>query len=109
MTKLLFVCLGNICRSPAAEAIFKNIVSRANLSEKYIVDSAGTSGYHNGNSADARMTKHAQRRGYKITSKSRAVKDKDFQDTFRKSYAFHCLIGITICLIVRILANTTRL
>lgn len=69
--RVLFVCLGNICRSPAAEAIFrKQIVENG---EDFIeeVDSAGLNGYHNGEMADSRMVLVANKRGYKITSISR--------------------------------------
>lgn len=60
--KVLFVCLGNICRSPAGEGIFKKMVKERGM-EKYItVDSAGTSGYHNGDLPDSRMRQHGARR-----------------------------------------------
>ncbi len=75
--KILFVCLGNICRSPAAEAVFKSIADK----EKditFTVDSAGTSGWHEGEPADSRMKQHAKKRGYNITSLSRPVIADDF-------------------------------
>lgn len=53
--KILFVCLGNICRSPAAEALFKQKLEERGLSGKYFIDSAGLNGYHNGEEADSRM------------------------------------------------------
>lgn len=71
-TKVLFVCLGNICRSPSAEAIFIKMVKEKNIQDSFIIDSAGTSGWHNGDQADRRMQKHAVRRGYDLLSLSRA-------------------------------------
>ena len=58
--KVLFVCLGNICRSPAAEAVFKGIVKQKGEASIYEIDSAGTSDYHAGDPADARMNLHAK-------------------------------------------------
>lgn len=79
MQKVLFVCLGNICRSPAAEGIFKRLITENQLQDKLECDSAGTSSYHSGESADARMINHASRRGYSLTSISRPFfPDTDF-------------------------------
>lgn len=69
--KVLFVCLGNICRSPSAEAIFKGHAEKKDLHDLFEIDSAGTSGYHQGEPADARMRRHASKRGYQLTSLSR--------------------------------------
>jgi protein-tyrosine phosphatase len=77
-TRILFVCLGNICRSPSAETIFKAIAEKAKIQVE--VDSAGTSAWHEGELADSRMRKTAATRGYKITSISRALRGKDFDD-----------------------------
>ena len=77
-TKVLFVCLGNICRSPAAEAVFQYIIDSKNMTEGYIVDSAGTSGYHAGEAADSRMREEAKRRGIYITGLSRQFVYSDF-------------------------------
>lgn len=71
MKKILFVCLGNICRSPAAEGIMNKILIDKNLTDEYQCDSAGTTGYHAGERADARMIAHAKKRNYDLTSRSR--------------------------------------
>lgn len=78
--KILFVCLGNICRSPAAEGIFKSIIEKHGKSNDYIVDSAGTSGYHIGDLPDKRMRKHGSMRGYDFNSLSRKFSIEDFLD-----------------------------
>uniref|UniRef100_A0A0D9XAT6 acid phosphatase n=1 Tax=Leersia perrieri TaxID=77586 RepID=A0A0D9XAT6_9ORYZ len=77
---VLFVCLGNICRSPAAEAVFRNLVSKRGLDPKFLIDSAGTIGYHEGNKADSRMRSASKKRGIEVTSISRPVKPSDFRD-----------------------------
>jgi protein-tyrosine phosphatase len=64
--KILFVCLGNICRSPAAEGVMRSLLKKENLDDKVFVDSAGTIDYHCGECADIRMIKHAARRGYDL-------------------------------------------
>ncbi len=78
MIRILFVCLGNICRSAAAEAVMRDKVEKRGLSEKVYVDSAGILSIHQGDKADMRMRSHAERRGYEITSISRPVKFSDF-------------------------------
>ncbi|KAF8083468.1 hypothetical protein N665_0771s0007 [Sinapis alba] len=77
---VLFVCLGNICRSPAAEGVFRDIVKKRGLDSKFIIDSAGTIDYHEGNMADPRMRSAAKRRGVEITSLSRPIKASDFRE-----------------------------
>jgi protein-tyrosine phosphatase len=79
MKKVLFVCLGNICRSPAAEGIFIQKVQQQGLESHFHIDSAGLHGYHEGELPDHRMRTHALRRGYKLTSRSRPVKYDDFE------------------------------
>src|SRR6056297_1812506 len=77
--KILFVCLGNICRSPSAEAVFTGLVKKEGLSDKFEIDSAGTSAWHAGEPADKRMQSHAIKRDYNLTSISRKfIPDEDF-------------------------------
>ncbi len=76
--KIVFVCLGNICRSPAAEGILKKMIEDQGLANEIIVDSAGTSGYHDGDLPDHRMRKHGSRRGYRFDSISRKFTSNDF-------------------------------
>ncbi|KAI4340449.1 hypothetical protein MLD38_025281 [Melastoma candidum] len=78
--RVLFVCLGNICRSPAAEGVFRDIVKRRGLDGEFGIDSAGTIDYHEGNPADPRMRAAAKKRGVEITSISRPIRPSDFQD-----------------------------
>ncbi len=76
--RILFVCHGNICRSPAAEAIMTDLIKKAGLEDKFFCDSAGIIGYHAGEKADLRMIQHAKKRNYQLTSISRPVETKDF-------------------------------
>ena len=78
-TRVLFVCLGNICRSPAAEAVFAKLATDAGVAEHFTIDSAGTGGWHVGESADARMRRAAKNRGIAITSVARQVSRSDFE------------------------------
>ena len=75
---ILFVCLGNICRSAAAEAVMKKIVDDKGASADFNIDSAGILNYHQGEHADPRMISFASRRGYDVTTISRPVKTADF-------------------------------
>ncbi len=75
---ILFVCLGNICRSPMAETIMRKYVSDANMDNRIMVDSAGLEAYHEGERADKRMRAHAARRGYDITAISRKITAEDW-------------------------------
>ena len=78
--KILFVCLGNICRSPAAEAVMTRLLKNNNLVDSVEVDSAGTIDYHEGEPADARMRVYAEKRGYKLNSVARKFNpDIDFE------------------------------
>ena len=78
MISVLFVCLGNICRSPMAEGVFNRILERENQQENFNVDSAGLHDYHQGELPDSRMRAHANRRGYTLTHRSRPVTKADF-------------------------------
>lgn len=78
--KILFVCLGNICRSPAAEGIMQAKINEAGLNDLFVIDSAGTGGYHIGDLPDNRMRIHARRRGYELTHRARKFSTTDFDD-----------------------------
>jgi len=80
-TSILFVCLGNICRSPMAESVLLNILSREKASGLFEIDSAGLLDYHQGELADVRMRNHASKRGYTLAHRSRPVIKSDF-DSF---------------------------
>lgn len=77
-TSVLFVCLGNICRSPAAEGIFRHLVGQAGEEALFEIDSAGTYAGHRGELPDPRMRAAALRRGYSLTHRSRPVREEDF-------------------------------
>ncbi|WP_038534347.1 low molecular weight protein-tyrosine-phosphatase [Barnesiella viscericola] len=78
--KILFVCLGNICRSPAAEGVFLHLARERGVTDRFVVDSAGTYGGHAGELPDPRMRAHAARRGYLLEHRSRPVRPDDFDD-----------------------------
>ncbi|MEZ3519286.1 MAG: low molecular weight phosphotyrosine protein phosphatase [Muribaculaceae bacterium] len=78
--KVLFVCLGNICRSPAAEGIFRQIVENRGVADRFEIDSAGLYAGHAGELPDRRMRVHAFQRGYNLTHRSRPVKTSDFEE-----------------------------
>ncbi len=77
--RLLFVCLGNICRSPAAEGVFLHLAQREGLGDHVLVDSAGTGGWHVGNPADRRMRAAAGRRGIHLPSRARQITPADLR------------------------------
>ena len=79
MKKILFVCLGNICRSPAAEGILKKYISQKKLDESFQIDSAGLLDYHEGDNYDPRMIAHALKRGYDLVGTSRPFLPEDFR------------------------------
>lgn len=77
---ILFVCMGNICRSPSAHGVFQQMVVNAGLGDKIMVDSAGTHAYHIGESPDRRSQKTASERGYDLSSlRARRVDPVDFE------------------------------
>ena len=81
MIRVLFVCLGNICRSPTGEGVFKSLVEREGLSNSISIDSAGTAAYHIGESPDQRSQAAAKRRGINLDGqRARRVKALDFQE-----------------------------
>lgn len=78
--KVLFVCLGNICRSPAAEGVFKHKIQQSDLASTVSCDSAGILSYHTGENADPRMIAQAKSRGIVLDSIARQIKHSDFDD-----------------------------
>lgn len=84
---ILFVCLGNICRSSAAEGVMRHLVEESGRQEEFVIDSAGILSYHRGELPDPRMRAHAVRRGYNLVHRSRPVRTEDF-------YAFDLIIGM---------------
>ena len=78
--RVLFVCLGNICRSPAAENIFRRFVSDRSLDNLIQIDSCGTANYHEGKGPDSRMRQALQSRGYTDHGNARQIKLSDFSD-----------------------------
>jgi protein-tyrosine phosphatase len=79
MVRVCFVCLGNICRSPTAEAVFTKFVQAAELEGRFQIDSAGTANYHAGELADARSRAAAKRHGYEIRHRARQFLRADFE------------------------------
>ncbi|MFK7767786.1 MAG: low molecular weight protein-tyrosine-phosphatase [Mariniblastus sp.] len=77
---VLFVCLGNICRSPTGEGVMQHLVNQRDCSELIDIDSAGTIGYHEGKPADFRMQAAARKRGYDLTSRSRKIVYGDLEN-----------------------------
>ncbi|MCH9652196.1 MAG: low molecular weight phosphotyrosine protein phosphatase [Deltaproteobacteria bacterium] len=77
--RVLFVCMGNICRSPAAEAVLRQLVEDRGLEEVVEIDSAGTIGYHAGNPPDSRMSQSGEERGIEIHGQARQVTFEDLR------------------------------
>ncbi|BAE49673.1 low molecular weight protein-tyrosine-phosphatase [Paramagnetospirillum magneticum] len=81
MVKVLFVCTGNICRSPTADGVFRALVAAEGLAERIGVDSAGTHAYHVGEPPDSRSAEAARRRGYELQDlRARQLKKSDFEE-----------------------------
>lgn len=76
--KITFVCLGNICRSPAAESVFQKFVDNKGLSDNFEIDSCGLISYHQGESPDDRMISTLNRHGYKTNHRAKKITQKDF-------------------------------
>lgn len=80
VTRICFVCLGNIVRSPLAENMFRHLADEAGVSEKYQVDSAGTSAFHIGERPDQRMRKVAAQQGFRYDGRARQFEESDFKN-----------------------------
>lgn len=78
VTRILFVCLGNICRSPAAEGVMQSLLQSRGLHPQFLIDSAGTGDWHIGDLPDARMRQAASTRNLSLTSRARQVTPQDF-------------------------------
>jgi protein-tyrosine phosphatase len=96
MKHVVFVCLGNICRSPLAEALLKNKVKQAELEASFFIDSCGTNGFHNGEAADARTRANAAEHHIVVDSISRQltlgdIMDADYVITMAKEVQDHVL------------------
>jgi protein-tyrosine phosphatase len=77
--RILFVCMGNICRSPTAEGVMRALVREAGLEDRVEIDSAGTGGWHAGEPPDARATEAAHRRGVALAGAARQIVPEDFE------------------------------
>jgi protein-tyrosine phosphatase len=78
--KLLFVCMGNICRSPTAEAVMRHRLAQAGWADRITVDSAGTHNFHPGKAPDTRTQQHAALRGYDLSPlRARQISEEDFE------------------------------
>lgn len=75
--KILFVCLGNICRSPAAENVFRHLAHQADRADDFMIDSAGTAGWHTGKGPDSRMCQTLRARGIPTTGSARKITAHD--------------------------------
>jgi len=80
ITRIYFICLGNIVRSPLAENMFRHLIEKAGIGEKYMVDSAGTSGWHIGEKPDRRMRRVAASHGYNYSGQAKQFQPDDFSN-----------------------------
>lgn len=78
--RILFVCMGNICRSPLAESVFRHLARERGMEERFVIDSAGTSGYHAGDPPDPRSVATARARGVIVTGVSRPLSRRDLHE-----------------------------
>jgi protein-tyrosine phosphatase len=78
--RILFVCMGNICRSPTAEGVMRALVREAGLEDEFVIDSAGTGGWHAGDPPDRRATEAARARGVTLEGAARQLRAEDFDD-----------------------------
>jgi protein-tyrosine phosphatase len=78
MIRICFVCLGNICRSPTAEAVFRHLAEREGIADALVIDSAGTGSWHVGESPDRRSRETARQRGFDLGGRARQVTKRDF-------------------------------
>lgn len=78
--RILFVCMGNICRSPTAEGVMRRLVEDAGLADRVEIESAGTGGWHAGEPPDRRATQAARRRGITLEGAARQIRPADFHD-----------------------------
>ncbi len=77
--KILFVCLGNICRSPLAHEVFQDMVNKNGVTDKFEIESGGTEDYHVGDLPDPRMMNEARKHGIEMTHRGRTLSDDDFE------------------------------
>ncbi|MCZ6835183.1 MAG: low molecular weight phosphotyrosine protein phosphatase [Planctomycetota bacterium] len=77
-TRVLFVCMGNICRSPLAEGVFLHKINQRGIADRFLVDSCGTGGWHAGERPDHRVLDLAKQRGIRLPSRARQIRDDDF-------------------------------
>ena len=80
MIRILFLCMGNICRSPAAHCVFQEMVNQANLTDQFSIDSAGTIGFNQGSEPDGRMQDAMRKRKIPIIGRSRQISKSDLED-----------------------------
>jgi protein-tyrosine phosphatase len=77
--RLLFVCLGNICRSPTAEGVMRSLIAEANMEEEVLIDSAGTGAWHVGSAPDGRATAAAGKQGVTLAGQARKITPQDYE------------------------------
>lgn len=80
MHRILFVCMGNICRSPAAENVMRKMVEDRGIEDQFQLDSCGTIAYHQGEAPDSRMRQAAAQRGLEMVGQARGIRKSDFED-----------------------------